>query len=73
MFRMRTLCPNSTTTTTTRLHYSLDICDLPDQIKDLGLLLLPVLHPLLHGDDDGVGLVIRSVLGAFLCRSWNNK
>ena len=39
---------------------------LPDQIEHLRPLLLPFLHSLLHGDDDGVGLVVRAVLGTLL-------
>ena len=45
---------------------------LPDQIEHLRPLLLPFLHSLLHGDDDGVGLVVRAVLGTLLGGSWQD-
>ena len=38
----------------------------PNEIEHLGPLSLSLLHALLHGDDDGVGLVISAVLGALL-------
>ncbi len=46
---------------------------LPNELKELGTILLPLLHPLLHGYDDCVGLVVRPVLRAFLRRSWSNQ
>jgi hypothetical protein len=45
----------------------------PDQLKELWPIALPLLHPLLHGDYDGVGLVIRAVLGTLLRRPCASK
>ena len=39
---------------------------LPCQLEDFWPVANPGLHPLLHGDDDGVGLVVGAVLGALL-------
>ena len=39
---------------------------LPCQLEDFGPVANPGLHSLLHGDDDGVGLVVGTVLGALL-------
>jgi hypothetical protein len=46
---------------------------LPYELKELGAILLPLLHPLLHGYDDCVGLVVRPMLRAFLSRSCSNQ
>jgi hypothetical protein len=42
---------------------------LPDELKDLWLVGDPDFHPLLHGDDDGVGLVVGPVFSALLRRT----
>lgn len=41
-----------------------------DDFEDLWAVLLPDLHPLLHGHDDVLGLVLSSVFGAFLHSPW---
>lgn len=43
-----------------------ECCPLPCQLEDFGPVVNPGLHPLFHGDDDGVGLVVCAVLGALL-------
>lgn len=43
---------------------------LQDDLEDLWTVLLPDLHPLLHGHDDILGLVLSSVLGALLHGPW---
>ena len=35
---------------------------LPDKLKDLRLISLPLLHSLFHCRDDGIGLILGSVL-----------
>ena len=45
----------------------------PYEIEHLWSLSLPLLHALLHGDDDSVGLVVRPVLGALLGSPWKIK
>lgn len=47
--------------------------DSPDQLEDLGLFPLPLLHPFLHGRDYAVRLILGPVLRAFLGRSWGNE
>lgn len=44
----------------------------PYEIEHLWPLSLPLLHALLHGDDDSVGLVVCPVLGALLGSPWKN-
>lgn len=46
---------------------------LQDDFEDLRAVLLPDLHALLHGHDDVLGLVLRSVLGALLHGPWIKK
>ena len=45
----------------------------PDQLEDLGLFSLPLLHSLLHRRDDAVRLILGTVLRAFLGRPWKMK
>lgn len=43
--------------------------DFPDQFKDLWFVPLSDLHPVLHGHDDVLGLVFRSVFRTLLSRT----
>lgn len=47
-----------------------DVEHLLDHFEDLGTVLLPYLHALLHGHDDILGLVLGSMLGALLHGPW---
>lgn len=47
-----------------------DAEQLPDLLKDLGLVPLADFHPVFHSHDDVLRPVLCSSLGAFLCRSW---
>ena len=44
---------------------------IPDDVEHLGLVPLPDLHAVLHGHDDVLGAVARTVLRALLSRAWN--
>lgn len=39
------------------------VSTLPDELEYFRLVPLPLLHPLFHGCDDGVGLILGSVFG----------
>ena len=43
---------------------------IPDQFEYLRALALPLLHAVLHGGDDVVGLVLRAVFGGLFRRPW---
>ena len=43
-----------------------ELAPLPCELEYFWPVADPGLHPLLHGDDDGVGLVVGAVLGALL-------
>ena len=45
----------------------------PDEFEDFRLVPLPDLHPVLHGHDDILGLVLSSVLGALLSGTCTSK
>jgi len=45
--------------------------DLPDDLENFGPGLFPLLHPLLHGGHDGVGLVVGAVLVALFGGTYN--
>lgn len=52
-----------------RVHHLGDVEDLPDLLKDLRLVPLADLHPVLHGHDDVLRPVFGAGLGALLGRS----